>query len=78
MAIDITVAISRREKEIAALRELRDELLYLIADADRVAWGKEPHLTAPEFQRRLSTAEDEANRLGVALPYAPVDTWVVK
>lgn len=78
MSIDITVAIQKREAEIAELKELHEELLYLIADADRVAWGKAAHLTDAEFRRRLSAAEDAATRLHVALPYSPVDLWEVR
>lgn len=78
MSIDITVAIQKREAEIAELKALREELLYLIADADLVARGKASPLTDSEFRRRLTAAENAAARLRVVLPYSPVDLWEVR
>ena len=77
MAIDIKVAIRRREREIEDLKELQAELILLVADAQQVEQGQGSNISDVEFKRRLNAATDTANRLGLALDIGPVSTWRV-
>lgn len=71
--IDITAAIQARRAEIESLLLLKDELRLLIADAQRVAWGEDPKIPANEFEIRFEEARNTAQRLGLQLPFYPLD-----